>query len=140
MRNLRTRTGIFVVFLLALATCTSVTTAQEKAKSKDKKALAAAAAPTSVPDTSKSFQDALSNLKFREIGPATMGGRIDDIEVSPNDSRIIYAATAAGGILKSVNGGTSWSVIFDKEAVSSIGDIAISPSNPSIIWGPVSHW
>jgi photosystem II stability/assembly factor-like uncharacterized protein len=63
-----------------------------------------------------------------------MGGRIDDIEVAPNDSRLIYVATAAGGILKSTNGGTSWTVVFDKEPVSSIGDIAISPSSPSIIW------
>jgi hypothetical protein len=69
-------------------------------------------------------------MKFREIGPATMGGRIDDIEVVPNDSRVIYVATAAGGILKSTNGGTSWSVIFDKEAVPSVGDIAILAVEP----------
>ena len=86
------------------------------------------------PDYEKSFQTAINGLRFREIGPATMGGRIDDIEVAPNDSRLIYVATAAGGILKSTNGGTSWTVIFDKEAVSSIGDIAISPSSPAIIW------
>ena len=40
----------------------------------------------------------------------------------------------AGGILKSVNGGTSWTTIFDDEAVPSVGDVAISPSNPSIVW------
>lgn len=63
-----------------------------------------------------------------------MGGRIDDIEVSPTDPRTIYAATAAAGILKSTNGGTSWTTLFDKESVPSVGDIAISPSSPSIIW------
>jgi photosystem II stability/assembly factor-like uncharacterized protein len=63
-----------------------------------------------------------------------MGGRIDDIEVAPNDPRTIYIATAAGGILKSTNGGTSWNFLFDKEAVPSVGDIAISPSNPDIVW------
>ena len=63
-----------------------------------------------------------------------MGGRIDDIEVVPGDPKTIYVATAAGGILKSVNGGTSWTNLFDKESVSSIGDIAISPSNTSIVW------
>ncbi|MGH9947156.1 MAG: WD40/YVTN/BNR-like repeat-containing protein, partial [Pyrinomonadaceae bacterium] len=51
-----------------------------------------------------------------------------------NDTRVIYAAMASGGILKSVNGGTSWDTIFDKESVPSVGDIAISPSNPSIVW------
>ncbi len=93
-----------------------------------------AAEPTPASDIEKTFQTALAGLKFREIGPATMGGRIDDIEVVASDPRIIYVATAAGGILKSVNGGTSWTPIFDKEAVSSVGDIAISPSNPSIVW------
>ncbi|MFL6374178.1 MAG: WD40/YVTN/BNR-like repeat-containing protein, partial [Pyrinomonadaceae bacterium] len=80
------------------------------------------------------FDNALSNLRFREIGPAVMGGRIDDIEAVPGDPRTVYVATAAGGILKSTNGGTSWNFVFDKESVSSIGDIAITPSNPSIVW------
>ncbi|MBV9240383.1 MAG: glycosyl hydrolase, partial [Acidobacteria bacterium] len=98
------------------------------------------AAPASTPapapaSTSKmNFENALSTLKFREIGPAVMGGRIDDIEAVPNDPKTIYVATAAGGILKSTNGGTSWNFIFTNESVSSIGDIAITPSNPSIIW------
>ncbi len=93
-----------------------------------------ASVPSPTPDVANTYQSALSALKFREIGPATMGGRIDDIEVVGSDPRIIYVATAGGGILKSVNGGTSWTTIFDKEAVPSVGDIAISPSNPSIIW------
>jgi photosystem II stability/assembly factor-like uncharacterized protein len=90
---------------------------------------------TPVPATPRmTFENALAGLRFREIGPAVMGGRIDDVEVAPNDPRTIYVATAAGGILKSTNGGTSWSFVFDKESVSSIGDIAITPTNPSIIW------
>jgi photosystem II stability/assembly factor-like uncharacterized protein len=80
------------------------------------------------------FENALSNLKFREIGPATMGGRIDDIEAVPGDPRTVYVGTAAGGVLKTTNGGTSWNFVFTNESVSSIGDIAITPSNPSIIW------
>lgn len=92
-------------------------------------------AATAVPSAPKvGFDNVLSNLRFREIGPATMGGRIDDIEADPTDSRVVYVATAAGGILKTTNGGTSWNFVFDKESVSSIGDIAITPTNPSIIW------
>lgn len=63
-----------------------------------------------------------------------MGGRVNDIEVDPHDKRVIYAAMASGGILKSVNGGTSWATLFDKETVMSVGDVAISPTNPSIVW------
>src|SRR6266404_261990 len=80
------------------------------------------------------YDTALKNLRFRAVGPAVMGGRIDDIAVVESDTRIIYAAAAAGGILKSVNGGTTWTPIFDEQPNPSIGDIAIAPSNPSIIY------
>lgn len=136
MKTLRLRVAILAISFIAISSFTVSVFAQEKPKAEKKKTSTASATPTpaSTPDVSKSFQAALSNLRFREIGPATMGGRIDDIEVSPTDSRVIYVATAAGGILKSVNGGTSWTVVFDKEEVSSVGDIAIAPTNPSIIW------
>ena len=80
------------------------------------------------------FESAIANLRFREIGPATMGGRVNDIEVPLQDTRVIYAAMASGGILKSVNGGTSWETLFTDEVVSTVGDVAVAPSNPSIVW------
>ena len=127
------RFGLFTFLIVSLVTQFS---AQDKPKDKKDKTKPAATAPTpaATPDVSKNFQSAISGLRFREIGPATMGGRVNDIEVVDNDPRIIYAALASGGIMKSVNGGTSWTVVFDKEAVPGVGDIAISPSNPSIVW------
>ena len=77
---------------------------------------------------------ALKNLKFREIGPAIMGGRVDDFAVVESDPRIIYVGSAAGGVFKSVNAGASWTPIFDDQANSTIGDIALAPSDPSIVW------
>ena len=77
---------------------------------------------------------ALKNLKFRSIGPAIMGGRIDDFAVVESDPRIIYVATASGGIFKSVNAGVTWEPIFDDQPVSTIGDITLAPSDPSIVW------
>jgi len=74
------------------------------------------------------------NLKAREIGPAIMGGRIDDFAVVESNPSIVYVATASGGILKTVNNGTTWEPVFDNEAVSSIGDMAIAPSDPSILY------
>lgn len=96
--------------------------------------LSLAVIPVAAQQAKPTFESAMANLRFRDIGPAVMGGRIDDIEAVPSDPRIIYAATAAGGIFKSVNGGTSWTPIFDDEAIPTIGDIAIAPSDPSIIW------
>src|SRR5258708_19563778 len=76
----------------------------------------------------------LKNLKFRSIGPATMGGRVDDLAVVESDPRIIYVGSAAGGIFKTVNGGNPWQPIFDEQPNPSIGDIGIAPSNPSILY------
>jgi photosystem II stability/assembly factor-like uncharacterized protein len=80
------------------------------------------------------YDSALKNLKFRSIGPATMGGRTDDLAVVESDPRIIYAGTAAGGIFKSINGGTTWKPIFENQPNPSIGDLALAPSNPSILY------
>ena len=77
----------------------------------------------------------LSSLPWRHIGPASFGGRIDDIEAVPNRPSTIFVGTAGGGVFRSVNNGTTWSPVFDRDGRStSIGDIAIAPSDPGIIW------
>lgn len=76
----------------------------------------------------------LKGLKWRCIGPANMGGRIDDFAVVENQPSIIYAATASAGVWKTINNGISWEPIFDDQNVSTIGAIAIAPSDPSILW------
>src|ERR1700756_1372346 len=74
------------------------------------------------------------SLEFREIGPAIMGGRIDDFAVVESNPNIVFVGVASGGVWKTVNNGTTWEPVFDKEAVSTIGDIAIAPSDPGIVW------
>ena len=78
--------------------------------------------------------DVFKELKFRELGPAVMGGRIDDFAVVESNPDIIYVGTASGGVFKSVNGGITWEPLFDDQPTSTIGDIAIAPSDPSIVW------
>ncbi len=78
--------------------------------------------------------DKFKNLEFREIGPAVMGGRIDDFAVVESNPNIVYVGTASGGVWKTTNNGTTWEPVFDKEGVSTIGDIAIAPSDPSVVW------
>ena len=91
----------------------------------------------SVPAEPKLDAAALKGLKWRNIGPANTGGRISDIAVArvQGTPDAIYVGAASGGIFKSVNQGTSWEPIFDGAGGSlSIGDIAVAPSNPNIIW------
>ncbi len=73
-------------------------------------------------------------LQFRSIGPAIMGGRIDDFAVVEASPSTIYAATASGGLWKTINNGTTWDPLFDNQEVSSIGDVTLAPSNPDIVW------
>src|SRR6267378_2927400 len=93
-------------------------------------AISALAAPGDQPNPNDKFK----NLEFREIGPATMGGRIDDFAVVESNPNIVYVGTASGGVWKTTNNGTTWEPVFDKESVSTIGDIAIAPSDPSVLW------
>lgn len=79
-------------------------------------------------------ESGLKNLPFRSIGPAVMGGRIDDVAVDPRDKSVIYVGAASGGLWKTTNRGVTWDPIFNEAEVASIGDIAIAPSNPNIIW------
>jgi photosystem II stability/assembly factor-like uncharacterized protein len=79
----------------------------------------------------------LGNLRWRSIGPANTGGRIDDFAVArvPGQPDAIYVATASGGVFKSTNQGTSWAPVFDRvDAMMSIGDVAVAPSNASVVW------
>ncbi|MFQ5704362.1 MAG: WD40/YVTN/BNR-like repeat-containing protein, partial [Gemmatimonadales bacterium] len=55
----------------------------------------------------------VSELQWREIGPAVTGGRIADIAVVETDPRIFYVGTASGGVWKTVNAGTTWEPVFD---------------------------
>src|ERR1700716_2206698 len=95
---------------------------------------AIAALFTATVSAQSSYEAALKNLKFREIGPAIMGGRVDDFAVVESDPRVIYVGSAAGGGFKTVNGGMNWEPIFDDQPNSTIGDIAIAPSDPSVLW------
>ncbi|HSL70764.1 MAG TPA: hypothetical protein VK864_11020, partial [Longimicrobiales bacterium] len=98
------------------------------------RALAATLVP-GVPDSA-----VLTALRFRSIGPAVMSGRISDIAVPmsgrPGErlAKTVYVASAAGGVWKTTNGGVTWSPIFDSQRVSSIGAVAVAPSNPDIVW------
>ena len=76
----------------------------------------------------------LSNLKWRNIGPAVTGGRIIDFAVVETNPKIIYAATASGGAWKSTNAGITWTPVFEKEKTVSIGGIAVAASNPNVVW------
>ncbi|HET7600162.1 MAG TPA: glycosyl hydrolase [Gemmatimonadales bacterium] len=92
---------------------------------------AAAVAPAAAQDANKGPAP-FDALKFRSIGPAA-GGRVSRVAGVPGNPLVYYAATASGGVWKSVDGGYRWSSIFD-EQTSSTGSIAVAPSDPNVIY------
>src|SRR6476661_2328575 len=86
------------------------------------------------PSINQSTDPLLASFRFRSIGPASMGGRIDDIAVSESDPSIIYLGYAVGGVFRSENNGTTFEPVFETYGTASIGDIAIHPTNPSIVY------
>ncbi|NUQ12159.1 MAG: glycosyl hydrolase, partial [Gemmatimonadaceae bacterium] len=76
----------------------------------------------------------LANFRFRSIGPASMGGRIDAIDAVERDPRIIWIGYAVGGVFKSTNAGTTFRPVFEQYGSASIGDIAIDQNNPDIVY------
>ena len=83
---------------------------------------------TAVPDS------AIAKMNWRCIGPANMGGRVTALAVVESDPATYYVATASGGLLKTVNNGTTFTFAFDNQATVSIGDVAVAPSDPNVLY------
>jgi len=90
------------------------------------------AAPT--PPVNPSSDPPLRGFEWRSIGPLTMGGRADEVAVVESDPRIFYIGYATSGVWKTVNAGTTFEPIFDDYPTSSIGSLAVSQSNPDVVW------
>ena len=79
--------------------------------------------------------DPFAGLRFRSIGPATMGGRVDDLAVLESNPAVFYVGTATGGLWKTTNNGTTWEVLFDdQDDAVSIGDVTIAPDDANLVW------
>lgn len=89
--------------------------------------LGAQAAQSGPPDSA-----AFAQLRYRYIGP--VGNRVSSVAGVPGDANVYYAGAASGGIWKTTDAGIHWSPIFDDKDVSSIGALAVAPSNPRVVW------
>src|SRR5208337_1524748 len=75
----------------------------------------------------------LQAMKWRLIGPFR-GGRVTSVCGVPSQPDVYYMGTPGGGVWKTDDGGTVWRPIFDQAGVASIGAVAVSPSNPNIMY------
>lgn len=85
----------------------------------------------------------ISGLGARNIGSAAMSGRISALAAHNNEDgkTTIYVGAASGGVWKSIDSGTTFKPVFDKQPVQSIGAVALDPSNPKNVWvGTGESW
>jgi photosystem II stability/assembly factor-like uncharacterized protein len=92
--------------------------------------VAASSLSAQVPDAAT-----LAGLKWRSIGPVNMAGRTIDVECEAKTPKVCYIAGATGGIWKTINAGTTFIPVWGENApIASMGDLAIAPSNPNVIY------
>src|SRR4051812_46680964 len=73
-----------------------------------------------------------AEMRWRYVGP--VGNRVASVVGVPGDPNVYYAGAASGGIWKTIDAGIHWSPIFDEQDVSSVGALAVAPSNANIVW------
>jgi len=107
--------------------------ASKKAQKKEKKEQASESAEKEEKKGGMTA-DTFSGLRFRSIGPAVASGRVIAIAVNPKNKFEYYAGVASGGVWKTVNDGTTWTPVFEKEASYSVGWVALDPNDASVVW------
>ena len=96
--------------------------------------LCQAPGPDAAKDADTTPIDLTKILAWRSIGPANMGGRVTALAVFEADPSCYYVATASGGLLKTINNGSTFEHQFDKEKTVSIGAVAVAPTNRNLVW------
>ncbi len=129
-RFISTRTAVLAAAVLCAALSVPALRAQAPAK-------ADAAFLLKAYDTYRSMTSSspYRGIPWQYLGPTNISGRATDIDVADRaGSRRIYVAYATSGVWKTDDDGASWQPIFDEQATPSIGDLALAPSNPDIVW------
>jgi photosystem II stability/assembly factor-like uncharacterized protein len=93
----------------------------------------AAFGPVTAPNAAVASRD-FGALRWREIGPAVMGGRLDSVAGVPGDPRVMYLGHSSGGLYASRDGGMTFSSIFHDGRSTSVGAVAVAPSDPQALY------
>jgi photosystem II stability/assembly factor-like uncharacterized protein len=91
-------------------------------------------APAKVASASALDPRIFKEMAWRPVGPANMGGRVSDFAVVEKNPGTFFVGLATGGVFKTTNQGTTWSAVFEKQPVASVGAVAVWQKNPDVVW------
>jgi len=124
------RMSICLLAVLVVAACQpAAKPAEEKLPVTDGKARLAMFENHQAMEQTSEFKD----NKWQFLGPKNTSGRMTDTAIS-TDKSVLYTAAASGGVWKTTNDGDSWECVFENEISTSVGDIAVAPSDKNIVW------
>jgi photosystem II stability/assembly factor-like uncharacterized protein len=121
------KSSALLLFLLPLTAF-----AQTNSQAPADQPVAKVAAP--VVSNAAAIAASISDLVPRCVGPTTMGGRVADIAVYEKNPRIFYVAAAEGGIWKTENDGITFTALFQKQDIASLGSVVVSQKDPNLVW------
>ena len=89
-------------------------------------------------DSFESYQrlkrETIFGLEWISVGPVVNSARVESVQLDPLQPGVMYVAFGCGGLWKTHNNGVTWASIFEDQASNGIGDFALSPSNPEVIY------
>lgn len=73
-------------------------------------------------------------LQWISLGPVINSARVEAVQLVPERPGTMYVAFGSGNLWKTINFGLTWEPIFENQSTLGIGDIALAPSDPDVIW------
>ncbi len=132
---------LIVLLAIALVAAPLSPAAQKAQKNKDLEKKTEPARPAAQEEDEKKEEkkggmtaSTFTGLQFRLIGPAVASGRVIAFAVNPKNHAEYYVGVASGGVWKTINDGTTWTPVFDREGSYSIGWVVLDPNDSSVVW------
>jgi photosystem II stability/assembly factor-like uncharacterized protein len=131
MTSQRAQTRLFLLTLAAAVTASVLSTATQTAPKADAEFLRHAYDGYQTQRAASPYQSAA----WSYLGPTNISGRSTDAAIADKDGhRSVYVAYATSGVWKTDDDGATWKAVFEQMPSTSIGDVAVAPSNPDIVW------
>jgi len=123
---------VIMLIFLVVSLMTNVPLPAEELKQSEREEMNYNAVAMAPANAQQVCSDIYGQLSYRFIGP--VGNRVIAVAGVAGDPSVYYVGAASGGIFKTTDGGIHWEPIFDDQPVSSIGSLAVAPSDPNVVW------